>query len=493
MHSGVVVERSNDVSRRSRALLLGLVLAVSGSVTYPAASAPSARPAAPASLASGAAVEPPPNDRRVNAERISGASGSVQGTTVGASGKPSSPRTGSVWFTWTARGNGLLKFENDAHSTNSYLGAPTDRLKRTGTNCDATGYESSCVFVRACKGRTYTIEVWAQDRPDEAFTLSWSRVTAPPNDDFADAAPVVQQGYNTGPTVLVFPDVIDSASGRFATIEPGETPTPLPDGPGEHSIWYRWTPAWSGTTTMDVDLGAYKGCYSGATGLEVATGTDVGDLDLVASDYSVVDGETCETVQVTFRAVTGTAYSIRVDSRDGTGPLSGYLRITPDCETSGTEGDDIITGTPGDDVLCGLGGDDVITGSDGDDIIVGGAGTDTISYAQAEQAVDVSLTRGVATGQGEDTLSSLENITGSGYDDRLEGNNLASIIKGRRGDDTLIGNDGDNVLYGRAGDDTLIGGYGEDFLGGGSGNDSCDGGYGPGDRFRACETRSVKP
>ncbi len=331
----------------------------------------------------------------------------------------------------------------------------------------------------------------AASAPSEA-TASRTQVDPPPNDDFADAAPVIQQSFDRSRLSVSFPNVVDAASARLATVEASEDPTPLLDGPGEHSIWYRWTPTYDGDAVIRVRLGASSGCYSGQTGLEVATGTGLTDLDLVAADYEDVDGNFCDTVQVDFGAVRDTTYYIRIDSRDGIGPVRGSIDITPDCETSGTEGDDVIIGTPGADVLCGLGGDDVIIGSGGDDVIDGGAGTDTISYVRADQAVDVTLIYRVATGQGDDTLEGFENITGSGYDDRLEANSLDSVVKGRRGDDVLIGNDGRNELYGRAGNDTLVGGFDSDFLGGGAGLDTCDGDYGV-DRSRACESRSNLP
>ncbi len=468
---------STTVSARSRALLVAAASSVVGALLL-------ASPAASAA--------PPPNDDRAQAQAISGPSGSVEGTNVGATADPDTGHTDSVWFTWTASKTGLMTFRNTAHYLEVYAGGATGDLVTlsypVSRLCDASGYEPSCRFVWVRQGQTYAIEVWDEEYT-VPFTLTWSRITTPPNDDFANAAPIVRQSNGRSPTFLTFPTVADAAAGQFATIEPGEQPAPLPDGPGEHSVWFTWTSPWDGTAALDVRVGPRpsQSCYSPDTALEVLTGPSVDDLDLVAADYVRVD-ENCDSPNLTFRITRGTAYFLRVDADGGPSPISGTIDITPDCLTSGTEGDDVLVGTPGDDVLCGLGGNDVIIASAGDDVIEGGPGSDTITYLRARRAVDVSLIRGVATGQGEDTLSSLENITGSGYDDRLEGNNLASIIKGRRGDDTLIGNGGDNVLYGRAGDDTLIGGYGEDFLGGGSGNDSCDGGYGPGDRARACET-----
>jgi len=69
--------------------------------------------------------------------------------------------------------------------------------------------------------------------------------------------------------------------------------------------------------------------------------------------------------------------------------------------------------------------DDVLTSSnDATDTINGLSGNDTVSYASATSAVNVSLS--IASpqntgGSGIDTLTSIENITGSIYGDTLQG------------------------------------------------------------------------
>ena len=124
----------------------------------------------------------------------------------------------------------------------------------------------------------------------------------------------------------------------------------------------------------------------------------------------------------------------------------------------GTAGNDTLVGTPGNDVIAGLGGDDTIDGAGGDDVIcggpgndgiTGGAGVDTVSYAESATKVAVNLTAGTATGEGTDTLSGIENATGSKFADTLTGNGVANVLKGLAGAD---------ILDGAAGDDTLDGG-----------------------------------
>ncbi len=84
------------------------------------------------------------------------------------------------------------------------------------------------------------------------------------------------------------------------------------------------------------------------------------------------------------------------------------------------------------------------------DLLDGGEGTDTVVYADAVSArVDLMITGEQRTGQGPDTLISIENLTGSAFSDWLGGNMSSNV---------LIGGDGDDSIFGRAGDDTVIGG-----------------------------------
>ena len=97
----------------------------------------------------------------------------------------------------------------------------------------------------------------------------------------------------------------------------------------------------------------------------------------------------------------------------------------------------------------------MLTGGDGNDSLDGGTGTDTVSYAEAGDAVTVSLALSGAQntdGAGIDTLANIENLIGSVFDDSLTGN---------AGDNVLQGLDGNDTLNGGAGNDTLDGGDGD--------------------------------
>jgi uncharacterized delta-60 repeat protein len=85
-------------------------------------------------------------------------------------------------------------------------------------------------------------------------------------------------------------------------------------------------------------------------------------------------------------------------------------------------------------------------GRGGNDIIDGGSGNDTVQYRTATTGVNVNLATGTATDGlgGTDTLTSIEAVTGSDFDDTLTGG---------AGNDTLQGREGNDILDGGAGGD----------------------------------------
>ena len=102
-------------------------------------------------------------------------------------------------------------------------------------------------------------------------------------------------------------------------------------------------------------------------------------------------------------------------------------------------------------------GDDYIVLSSADNTINGGNGIDTASYRDSTVGVTVSLSISGAqdTGDGIDTLISIENLEGSEFDDILIGTRFDDIIGGRDGNDIFDVIAGSNEIYGGAGIDTL--------------------------------------
>ncbi|WP_186002487.1 calcium-binding protein [Mycobacterium sp. KBS0706] len=126
-----------------------------------------------------------------------------------------------------------------------------------------------------------------------------------------------------------------------------------------------------------------------------------------------------------------------------------------DDEIWGHGGNDTLVGGTGNDVIKGNEDNDVLRGGAGADKLDGGTGSDTASYYTSGTGMLVSLATGLGSGgeaQG-DTLTGIENVSGSQAGDSLYGNADANVLQGWNGNDVLVG---------RAGKDTLTGGAGAD-------------------------------
>jgi Ca2+-binding RTX toxin-like protein len=157
------------------------------------------------------------------------------------------------------------------------------------------------------------------------------------------------------------------------------------------------------------------------------------------------------------------------------------------------DGSDFVDGGAGNDILQGglvgdaqIGGDDTLLGGDGDDTLIGGAGADnliggagidTASYAESLDRVTVFVGFGAGGGdaQGDMIADDIENLTGSGFDDHLEGNASGNVLLGLAGADALGGGNGADLLDGGLGNDRLFADSGDDILRGGPGADTLAG------------------
>ena len=129
----------------------------------------------------------------------------------------------------------------------------------------------------------------------------------------------------------------------------------------------------------------------------------------------------------------------------------------------GEAGADRLYGDTGDDRLFGGIAVDLLNGGGGDDLLNGGSGADRAEFlTSAAQDIVVRLAQGTATGQGTDTLVSIENATTGAGADALYGTAEANSLNGGAGGDRLFGNDGADRLQGARGSDTLSGGDGAD-------------------------------
>ena len=150
----------------------------------------------------------------------------------------------------------------------------------------------------------------------------------------------------------------------------------------------------------------------------------------------------------------------------------------------GTDLNDTLVGTSGDDVFYSYGGDDTMFGGNGNDtfkagpgsdFMFGEGGSDTVDYSSIVvqpstnvfTGVYVSLADGLGGEIGSSELdhySSIENVTGSSYNDAIAGDGNANVIRGLAGNDFIQGGGGGDTLEGGSGIDSdpeeLSGGIG---------------------------------
>jgi Ca2+-binding RTX toxin-like protein len=198
----------------------------------------------------------------------------------------------------------------------------------------------------------------------------------------------------------------------------------------------------------------------------------------------------------------------------------------------GRDGNDTLRGGAGDDTLAGGYGDDDLDGGEGSDTYVytrGGnqdvildsgdaADTDVLVFGDEINPSEISFRQGyfnsndlvleiAPRGEGDsyawvtlknwfvdganlideirfadgtvwstDDIRALSGyqpatvITGTSWNDTLDGSDGADVLFGQEGDDTLAGMGGDDQLHGDAGNDVLDGGTGDDWLDGGAGD-----------------------
>jgi len=154
-------------------------------------------------------------------------------------------------------------------------------------------------------------------------------------------------------------------------------------------------------------------------------------------------------------------YPSQTAGLDGNDTLLG---TTDNDLLAGLDGDDTLGGLEGNDLLLGGNGSDQLSGGDGDDILDGGDGTDSAVFGSADNTVNLSLTAPQQTGEGLDSLVSIESVDAGEGNDQITGNSLANTISGGKGSDQLSGGAGaDQFVYsqptdssrGRSGRDTI--------------------------------------
>jgi Ca2+-binding RTX toxin-like protein len=203
--------------------------------------------------------------------------------------------------------------------------------------------------------------------------------------------------------------------------------------------------------------GSGRDTLTGSAGANVLTGGAGNDVLRASAGGDVLDGGTgLDTVDYSLRPP-----GVIVNLTAGSGSSAGALDVVTAAENAtGGPGADLLVGDGAVNALDGGAGNDRLRGLAGADALVGGGGSDTVDYStffptNGRIGVVVNLTTGDAVGDGADSLSLVESIRGSSFDDRLVGNALVNTIQGSGGADYLVGGAGRDVLRGGDGNDTL--------------------------------------
>ncbi len=122
-------------------------------------------------------------------------------------------------------------------------------------------------------------------------------------------------------------------------------------------------------------------------------------------------------------------------------------------QSTGGAGTDTLTSIEN---VTGSAFNDTLTGNTGNNVIIGGAGNDTMNGAAGTDTVDYSTaTAGVTVNL---AVTAAQNTGGAGTDTLSNFENLT----GSAFNDILTGNAGNNIIVGGAGNDTINGGAGND-------------------------------
>jgi Ca2+-binding RTX toxin-like protein len=203
-----------------------------------------------------------------------------------------------------------------------------------------------------------------------------------------------------------------------------------------------------------VDLGAGKDSVTNLAPASMSAkggdGDDVMTGGSLADDFSDSDGTN----------------TIRGRSGDDLVDTSGSADTLADTLDGGRGDDDLFAG-PSNDRLAGGSGDDGMQGGLGPDEIDGGPGRDHASYtdsAHGSVRVSVSLNNEPDDGQlplggtseGDNVLTTVEDVTGNGGPDLLFGSTADNRLVGLGGHDFIEGLDGEDELEGDSGADSLF-------------------------------------
>ena len=266
----------------------------------------------------------PVNDNYSNAILVAGASGSVMTSNVGATKEAGEPNIGldrggaSIWYTWIAPSNGVLKVDTGGTVINTLVGVYVGSSLSNATLLAGSDY-CDCVYVGVQANLAYHISldgIYTGGGPlSSSIQFNYTFLNAVPNDNFANAI----QLFDGAPTQNVQVGTTNSG----ATKEAGE-PNHA-NNSGGRSVWFKWQSSFVPPKTMFFSLRSQKTNLPGSAAnslLAVYTGSSVNSL-------TPVQGFASGGGIVVFKAQPSTTYYIAIDGYDiGQGPEVGNYTLT---------------------------------------------------------------------------------------------------------------------------------------------------------------------
>ena len=241
----------------------------------------------------------PVNDDFAEAVVLEGESGSVDGTSVGATLEPGESfgeMAATTWYRWLAPDDGRWEFSSLNHRVLVLEGTELEALRLVGTQ------PWTFVQVPVGAGREYRVAVAEIDAAGlgHDYELRWSRITSTndgDNDAFEDAPSVGDEGSSGGVVD------IDDAS----TVEPDE-----PEETGVRTKWWTWQAPADDLYTwrLQANLGEFSPSYPKLR-VTLWTGASLDDLVLAAQ---IGPGTPFATL---LDAVEGETYRIAAGLRNG--------------------------------------------------------------------------------------------------------------------------------------------------------------------------------
>jgi Ca2+-binding RTX toxin-like protein len=232
----------------------------------------------------------------------------------------------------------------------------------------------------------------------------------------------------------------------------------------------------------------------GGTGADTMIGGAGNDTYFVDNAKDVIDDQGLSTDEDNVIVMATISYKLAANVENAElKDVSGAASLTGNTlgnDLTGNGSKNILDGGAGNDVLDAGAGNDTLLGGDGTDILIGGLGTDILNGGTGDDLVDytdaaagfvnVDLSKGTASGDGSDTLISIEDVIGSDGADIIIGSTAGNELTGGLGNDKLYGGGGSDILFAGTGDDTVDAGDGDDIIigGDGAGNDKYIGGAG---------------